>query len=84
VNLAGSLLVAAVTFSGFFVGDGAVVPGQVVDGGEWLVEKAFPNSFRETALDELLKSNGVDELFVVGMMTSMCVDATVRAAADLT
>jgi nicotinamidase-related amidase len=51
--------------------------------GEPIVEKAFPNSFRETALGELLKSNGIDELVVVGMMTSMCVDATVRAAADL-
>jgi nicotinamidase-related amidase len=50
---------------------------------EPVVEKAFPNSFRETKLDDLLKSNGVDELVVVGMMTSMCVDATVRAAADL-
>lgn len=50
---------------------------------EPVLEKAFPNSFRETELDELLKSNDVDELVVVGMMTSMCVDATVRAAADL-
>jgi nicotinamidase-related amidase len=56
-----------------------VAPGD----GEPMVEKAFPNSFRETTLGELLKSNGIGALVVVGMMTSMCVDATVRAAADL-
>ena len=32
--------------------------------------------------DELRKA-GVDEVVVCGMMTSMCVDATVRAAVDL-
>lgn len=51
--------------------------------GEPFVRKAFPNSFRETDLHERLQSLGVDSLVVVGMMSSMCVDATVRAAADL-
>lgn len=51
--------------------------------GETLISKAYPNSFRETALDETLKAMGIDELVVTGMMTSMCVDASVRAAVDL-
>jgi nicotinamidase-related amidase len=51
--------------------------------GEPLVTKAYPNSFRETTLQATLTELGVDGLVVVGMMTSMCVDATVRAAADL-
>ncbi len=51
--------------------------------GEPVVSKAYPNSFRETELQALLGSLGVDELVVVGMMTSMCVDASVRAGADL-
>lgn len=51
--------------------------------GETVIEKAHPNAFRETALDDRLQVAGVSELVVVGMMTSMCVDATVRAAADL-
>jgi nicotinamidase-related amidase len=57
----------------------AVTPGP----GEAVVEKAFPNAFLETPLDRRLKDAGVDQLLVCGMMTSMCVDATVRAAVDL-
>jgi len=53
------------------------------DPGEAVVEKAFPNAFLETPLDRRLKDAGVDQLLVCGMMTSMCVDATVRAAVDL-
>ena len=51
--------------------------------GEAVVEKAFPNAFLETSLDQALKDAGVNELVVCGMMTCMCVDATVRAAVDL-
>ena len=52
-------------------------------GNEPVIEKAYPNGFRETGLGERLRADGVDELVVAGMMTSMCVDATVRAAVDL-
>jgi nicotinamidase-related amidase len=51
--------------------------------GEPVVQKAHPNSFRGTDLERRLRDAGADELLVVGMMTSMCVDATVRAAVDL-
>jgi nicotinamidase-related amidase len=51
--------------------------------GEPVISKAYPNSFRETTLGQTLTSLGVDELVVAGMMTSMCVDASVRAANDL-
>jgi nicotinamidase-related amidase len=51
--------------------------------GELVITKEFPNSFRETALEPELRARGVDSLVVCGMMTSMCVDATVRAAVDL-
>jgi nicotinamidase-related amidase len=51
--------------------------------GELVITKEFPNSFRETALEEELHARDVDSLVVCGMMTSMCVDATVRAAVDL-
>ena len=49
---------------------------------EAVIEKHFPNAFRETELAASLAERGVDELVVAGMMTSMCVDATVRAAVD--
>jgi nicotinamidase-related amidase len=51
--------------------------------GEAVVQKAHPNSFLETGLEALLRGDGVESLVVCGMMTSMCVDATVRAASDL-
>lgn len=51
--------------------------------GEKVIEKNFPNSFRGTQLEQALKDAGVKELVVAGMMTHMCVDASVRHAADL-
>ncbi len=51
--------------------------------GETVVQKAFPNAFRDTDLRAVLERLDVDALVVAGMMTSLCVDATVRAAADL-
>jgi len=51
--------------------------------GETVIVKHFPNSFLETELAERLASIGASRVAFCGMMTSMCVDATVRAAADL-
>jgi nicotinamidase-related amidase len=51
--------------------------------GEIVIEKAAPNGFVGTALEDELRSRGIDEIVAAGMMSSMCVDATVRAAADL-
>ena len=51
--------------------------------GEPVIEKNFPNSFRATQLGEFLEKNQIKNLVVAGMMTHMCVDATVRHAADL-
>lgn len=50
--------------------------------GEPIVYKHYPNSFRETNLLEMLKGWGIERVVICGMMTHMCVDATVRAAAD--
>jgi nicotinamidase-related amidase len=50
---------------------------------EHVVLKNFPNSFRNTDLLEHLQLLKIDELVICGMMTQMCVDATVRAAKDL-
>lgn len=51
--------------------------------GEPLIIKHFPNSFRETRLQDVLQENAIERLVITGMMTHMCVDATARAAADL-
>jgi nicotinamidase-related amidase len=64
--------------SGVEIND-AVAPA----GGEPVIQKAFPNGFQQTDLEPRLRDGGADELVLCGMMTSMCVDATVRAAVDL-
>lgn len=51
--------------------------------GETVIIKHYPNSFRGTALEASLSAMGVERVAVVGMMTLMCVDATVRAARDM-
>lgn len=50
---------------------------------EPVVQKYYPNSFRDTNLKTLLDSMQINDLVICGMMTSMCVDATTRAAKDL-
>jgi nicotinamidase-related amidase len=51
--------------------------------GEPVFQKEEPNSFLRTGLEEQLRSWDVEEIVVGGMMTSLCVDATVRAGSDL-
>lgn len=51
--------------------------------GETVVVKHFPNAFRDTPLQAQLREAGVGEIVVAGMMTHMCIDTSVRAAADL-
>lgn len=58
-------------------------PGVAPAKDEKVIEKNYPNSFRETALETRLEAAGTRHLVVAGMMTHMCVDATVRQAFDL-
>lgn len=51
--------------------------------GEKEILKNYPNSFRGTELDGYLREIGIRRLVIVGMMTHMCIDSTVRAAFDL-
>jgi len=57
----------------------SVAPAQ----DELVVQKNYPNSFRDTPLRQYLKDCNASSLVIAGMMTHMCVDTTVRAAADL-
>jgi nicotinamidase-related amidase len=49
---------------------------------EKVIIKHFPNSFRETELLGCLRKSEITDLVVCGMMTHMCIDASVRAAKD--
>ncbi|GAA0447480.1 cysteine hydrolase family protein [Lentibacillus halophilus] len=50
---------------------------------EQTITKRAPNSFFNTELESKLKEKGITKLVVVGMMTHMCIDATVRNAVEL-
>ena len=45
--------------------------------------KGSANAFIDTGLEELLRDEDIDHLVIMGMMSSMCIDATTRAALDL-
>lgn len=77
---------AADASAGFLVANtpGAEINREVAPvPGEKLIVKQYPNSFRETVLQEYLQSVGITDLVITGMMTHVCVDATTRAAKDL-
>jgi len=76
--------------------DGTDTPGQDVQpaafrirkevepkNGEVVIGKHFPNSFRDTSLQDELQKLGTNQLVIVGMQTHMCLEAATRAAADL-
>ncbi len=65
--------------SEFFAIAPQVAPGE----GEPVLDKAAPNAFAGTELDDRLKAAGVSTLIVAGFMTHLCVSSTVRAALDL-
>lgn len=78
--------IAASPDLGFFLPDteGAEINEKVAPlENEEVITKNFPNSFLKTDLESRLKEKGITKLIVVGMMTHMCIDATVRAGVDL-
>jgi nicotinamidase-related amidase len=56
----------------------AVLPAE----NEAVIVKNFPNSFRDTGLKGMPDAKGIEEVVVIGAMSHMCIDATVRAAND--
>jgi nicotinamidase-related amidase len=51
--------------------------------GESVIVKNHINAFRDTDLKQQLDAHGVEEVVVIGAMSHMCIDAVVRAAADM-
>ena len=51
--------------------------------GEAVLTKHYPNSFRDTGLQEKLRQADVTKLAICGAMSHMCIDTTTRAAFDL-
>ena len=70
----------------FFLPDtaGAEIHERVTpEAGEAIIQKHFPNCFRETSLQAQLNTLDIEALTICGAMSHMCIDATTRAAADL-
>lgn len=45
-----------------------------------VLEKEASDSFYATALDEVLRERGVERVYITGLQTEFCVDATARSA----
>lgn len=45
-----------------------------------IIDKQASDSFYQSSLDEVLKSNAVEQVYITGMQTEYCVDATTRSA----
>ena len=50
---------------------------------EYIIPKAFPNSFYQTDLQPKLQQENIEQLVICGMMSHMCVDSTTRMACEL-
>ncbi|MBN4073845.1 cysteine hydrolase [bacterium AH-315-E07] len=51
--------------------------------GEYVVLKHQVNGFHETNLKEILESENIETVMIIGAMSHMCIDAVARAANDL-
>ena len=50
---------------------------------DMIIKKNYPNSFRDTTLQNELQKESIKNLIICGAMTHMCIDTTVRAGFDL-
>ncbi|CRM36618.1 cysteine hydrolase [Pseudomonas brassicacearum] len=60
-----------------------IQPDVAPQGNEPVIVKRHINAFRETDLRQQLEAADVKEIVVIGAMSHMCIDAVVRAAADM-
>ncbi|MHC8305943.1 cysteine hydrolase family protein [Pseudomonas sp. PB3P13] len=64
-------------------GGAQIQPAVAPEGQEPVIVKKHINAFRETDLKQQLDAFDVQEIVVIGAMSHMCIDAVVRAAADM-
>ena len=50
---------------------------------ERIFDKRFSSSFRQTGLNDYLRSEGISRLVVCGMQTEYCIDTSVKVAFEL-
>ena len=62
---------------------GAATVNEITQYGERIITvegKRGLNAFHSTCLDEVLQSNGITDVVLVGVATSICIDSTARSA----
>ena len=59
-----------------------IIPQVSPEEGETVLRKRYPNSFRETELLDILQSQRIEAITMVGAMSHICIAATGRAATD--
>jgi nicotinamidase-related amidase len=63
--------------------DTAVLAELDVRADDVVIDKCRFNAFQATSLQMVLRSRGIDELHVAGLLTNVCVESTVRSAREL-
>jgi nicotinamidase/pyrazinamidase len=61
---------------------GRIIPELPPAPGDYQVEKTRYSAFARTSLDDILRQEGITEVYVVGVMTSICVMETVKELFD--
>ncbi|WP_052256536.1 isochorismatase family protein [Salinicoccus sp. YB14-2] len=60
----------------------ADIPEAILEFADEVIEKRYPISFKGTNLDEVLKENGIEEIYISGFNMEFCILFTSIAAAD--
>src|SRR5438132_2977767 len=60
----------------------AIIPALAPIAGEPVIDKAGKGAFYQTHLDSLLTRHGIENLFICGVTTEVCVNTSVREAND--
>ena len=59
-----------------------IVPALAPRPGETVLRKVTIGAFASTGIDSVLRNLGIDQLYMAGVSTNMCVEGTAREAAD--
>ena len=64
----------------YFRRDGELDPRIQPREGELVMDKSYDSAFLETELEDWCAEQGITQLIAAGMMTELCVDATIKSA----
>jgi nicotinamidase-related amidase len=62
---------------------GAISDEVAPENEEVVITKNYPNAFHNTQLDEVLKSQGINNIILAGFMTHMCINSTAHGGFNL-